>query len=155
MSESSVVDPCNFGIDPDPRIHTTHLRIRIRIWLRILLFSSVADKIPTRISFLQSFLLITLWRYIYISFHRWKVKKNSQNRINQDFSYFFALWWKQTNLGGPKTYRFYWFGSTTLLESLLRWSLLTQRVRERSIGYLVFILILGFDRFIYILQRHN
>ncbi len=37
------------------------------------------------------FLLITFWRYIYIIFQRWKVKKNSQNRRNQGFSYYFCL----------------------------------------------------------------
>jgi hypothetical protein len=36
-----------FGMDLDPRIRTTDLRIRILI--RILLFSSVADEMPTKI----------------------------------------------------------------------------------------------------------
>jgi hypothetical protein len=36
LATNCVVDPCLFGTDPDPRIHTTDLRIRIRF--RILLF---------------------------------------------------------------------------------------------------------------------
>ncbi len=48
------MDPWHFGTDLDPRIRTTDLWIRKRI--RILLFSSVADKMPTENFFL---LLIT------------------------------------------------------------------------------------------------
>ncbi len=43
---SNVVEPQNLGTDPDPRICTTDLRIRI------LLFSSEADKMPEKISIL-------------------------------------------------------------------------------------------------------
>ncbi len=46
-------------------------------------FSSVADKMPTKKSLFFDFLYITFWRCIYISLQRWKVKKNSQNSINQ------------------------------------------------------------------------
>jgi hypothetical protein len=42
LQKTSVLDPGNFGTDPDPRIRTTNLRIRI------LLFSSVADKMPQK-----------------------------------------------------------------------------------------------------------
>ncbi len=37
------------------------------------------------------FLHITFWRYFYIIFQRWKVKKKSQNSRNQGFSYYFCL----------------------------------------------------------------
>jgi hypothetical protein len=45
---------CDFGTDPDPRIRTTDFRIRI------LLFSSMAFKMPTknRFVYLSFFLLI-------------------------------------------------------------------------------------------------
>ncbi len=43
------------GTGADLRIRTTDLRIRIQLKIRILLFSSVADKIPTTKSFFQSF----------------------------------------------------------------------------------------------------
>ncbi len=53
---SSVSNPLGFDMDLDPRIHTTGLRIRI------LLFSSVAFKMPTknqqRIVFFLSFLCL-------------------------------------------------------------------------------------------------
>ncbi len=49
------MDPWYFGTQPDPRIRTTELRIRIRI----LLFSSVAFKMSKNISlFFLSFLLL-------------------------------------------------------------------------------------------------
>jgi hypothetical protein len=44
-----LVEPWHSGPDPDPRIRTTDLRIRI------LLFSSVAFKMPTKNKFFQSF----------------------------------------------------------------------------------------------------
>ena len=52
------MDPWHFGTDPDPRIRSTDLRIRIlpiRQWLK-------------KKFFFLSFLLITFWSYIYISF---------------------------------------------------------------------------------------
>ncbi len=63
--KSSDMVPWHFGTDPDLRIHTTDLRIRIRICF----FSSVGDKMPTKISFSKFFLLSTgtAWSYIYIS----------------------------------------------------------------------------------------
>ncbi len=41
--------------------------------------------------FKNVFLIITFWRYIYIIFQRYKVKKKSQSSRNQDFSYYFCL----------------------------------------------------------------
>ncbi len=60
--ESSVMDPWQFGsdVDPDQRILTTDLQIlttdlRIRILLRILLFSSVTFKMPIKNNFFSVF----------------------------------------------------------------------------------------------------
>ncbi len=69
-----VPDSWHFGTDPDPRIHTFDYRIRIRI----LLFSSVAFKTPTKNNFVCLFL-------IYIILRRSKVVKKSENSRNQDF----------------------------------------------------------------------
>ncbi len=44
----SVADPWHFGVDPDPRIHASDLWIRIRIRIRILQFSSLTFKTPTK-----------------------------------------------------------------------------------------------------------
>ncbi len=44
-------------MDPDPGIRTTDLQIRIRSRLRILLFSSAADKIPTKNKFFFELLI--------------------------------------------------------------------------------------------------
>jgi len=64
------------------------------------------------------FLHITFWRYFYIIFQIWKVKKKSQNSKNQGFSYYFCLmiegsvpyfWLIDPDPGGPKT-----CGSATL-----------------------------------------
>jgi hypothetical protein len=67
---SSFPDPWLFDTDPNTRIRNTYLRSRIiqillRIQLRILLFSSVTFKIPTKNNlFFTAFLLIqvTFWR---------------------------------------------------------------------------------------------
>jgi hypothetical protein len=73
------------------RIRTIDLRIRI------LLFSSVADKMPT------VFLLISFRRYIYINFIDKKVKKKSQNSRNQGCCYFFCF--LMDGIGSPKNIR--------------------------------------------------
>jgi hypothetical protein len=49
---TSVVDPLHFGTDPDPWIHTNDLQIRI------LHFSSVADKMPKKVFFAFYFLKV-------------------------------------------------------------------------------------------------
>ncbi len=67
--EDSVPDPWRFYTDSDPRIHTTGLQIRIRI----LLFSSMAFKISTKMSFFPGFLLGLLQIRI-------QVIKTSQNK---------------------------------------------------------------------------
>jgi hypothetical protein len=43
------------------RIHTTDLRIRIRIRFRIMLFSFVADKMPTKRKFFSKFFCLLLF----------------------------------------------------------------------------------------------
>jgi hypothetical protein len=51
----------------------------IRIQIRILLFSSVAFKMQTKISFFLRFFLFTYFGYIYNSLNRKKVIKKSKN----------------------------------------------------------------------------
>ncbi len=68
--KSSVADPWHFGTNPDPdlRIRTSDLRIRIqsrlRIRFQILLFSSVTFKMAATAKFFC--LLRTFWSNIYI-----------------------------------------------------------------------------------------
>jgi hypothetical protein len=72
------------GKDPDPQIGqigTTDLRIRI------LLFSSVADKMPTKIKFFRVFCLLIFEGILTSVF----INKKSKNSKNQGFSYFFCL----------------------------------------------------------------
>ena len=92
--------------------------LRIRIW--ILLFPSVAFKAPTK-NKLQSFLLITFFRYIYIfiSFQRQQLIKKSQNSWNQAFLNLCLFLEGSGSVqittdpdpGCPKTYRSYGSGS--------------------------------------------
>ncbi len=90
MILTSVPDPWHFGTDPDSQIRIFDQKIRIRI--RILLFSSVTFKMPTKNNlFLQVFMLIPFWRYIYIILQRQKVKKTVKVKV---FLHFFAGWWK-------------------------------------------------------------
>ncbi len=44
----NVADPWHFGVDPDPRIHASDLWIRIRIRIRILLYSSLTFKMSAK-----------------------------------------------------------------------------------------------------------
>jgi hypothetical protein len=53
MVPDSAVDRLHFGTNPDPQIHTADLLIRIRILFRILLFSLVAFRMPTKKIFFQ------------------------------------------------------------------------------------------------------
>ncbi len=96
-------------LKPVFRIHDILGWIRIRIlgsmlptngsgfgsgsWIRILLFSSLAFKMPAKNYFLtQFFLLITFWRYIYIIFQRWKVQKSHKIEGIKVFLTIFAWW---------------------------------------------------------------
>ncbi len=65
--------------DPDPRIRITDLRTRI------LLFSSVADKM-TKTSFFSKFCLL-----LFEGTSSKIISKKSQNSRNQGFSYFFVV----------------------------------------------------------------
>ncbi len=120
---SNVLDPRYFGTDPDPRIRTTDLRIRIQIRL----FSSVADKQPTK-NFSKGFLLTIFfvkvplpmvhYRYVF------KDKKSKRSHKKVEKKVFFSLFWlvdpdlykimTDPGLGGPKTHGSYESGSTTL-----------------------------------------
>ncbi len=80
--EKSVVDPWHFGTDPDPGIRASNH------W--VLLFSSLTFKTPTKNYF---FLLITLWRYIYIIFLGLKVIKKSQNTVEIKIFLAIFAWW--------------------------------------------------------------
>ena len=73
---SSVLDPWHFGTDPYPWIRTTDLRIRI------LLFSSVADKMPTKNYFFSpSFFAYYCFEDIFTSVFVDKKSKRSHKKI--------------------------------------------------------------------------
>ncbi len=79
--------------DPDPRIRTID-RIQIQIRIRILLFSSVAVKMPTKISTYLSFFPYSFLRVLKLHLHQLskiKVMKLLQNSRNKGFSYYFCL----------------------------------------------------------------
>ncbi len=84
-NRTSVVDPWHVGTDPDPRVRTTDLRIRI------LLFTSVMFKMPTKKYFL-SFLLIFEGTFTSIFKEKSQDKKKliKQYKRNQGRAYFFA-----------------------------------------------------------------
>ncbi len=90
--------PWYFGTGPDPRICTTTLQVRnrIRLWIWILLFSSVADIKPE------------LFAFYFLKVHQSsKSKKKSQYRGKSMFFFlFFVCWWKD-----PDPYRNYGSGS--------------------------------------------
>jgi hypothetical protein len=90
LATNSVVDPCIFGTDPDPRIHTTDLRIRIRFW--ILLFSSVADKMPTnnKVFLFKDILNITV--LIEGSFTSFFIDKKSKSLKIVETKFFLLFW---------------------------------------------------------------
>ncbi len=81
--------------DPDPRIRTTDKLIRIRI--RILFFSSVADKMPSKNIF-SKFLCLILFEGTLTSILKdIKVKKKSQDSRKQGFLTFFVCLWKDSD----------------------------------------------------------
>ncbi len=103
-----------------PWICTTDLRIRILF--RILLFLSVADKMPTLKFFFYIVLLNTFWGYIYLSLQREK-SKTSHKLVKSRLFYMVLFVGRRIRIctitdrygsGGPKTY---WYGSTTLVSS--------------------------------------
>ncbi len=119
-----VVDPWHFGTDPDPRIRTPVLWVRIRI--RIVPFSSVGDKMPTN----KFFCLFVFEGYIFTSVFTFRDKKSKRSHKKVEikvFLTFFACWWKDPgpykimtdpDPGGPKTNS---SGSTTLFCFKLWW----------------------------------
>jgi hypothetical protein len=81
-SGSGSTDPCLWLIDPDPDSDADPDPA---------IYSSLTFKMLTKTNILKSLLLITFWRYTYITFQRKKVKKKSQSSRNQGFSYYFCL----------------------------------------------------------------
>ncbi len=92
------------------------LRIHdILVWIRILLFSSLSFKTPTKNLFVKTvFLYITFFKLHLHHFSKIKSQKKSQNSRNQGFPYYF--WWiregsgsgagsklTDPDPGGPKT----------------------------------------------------
>ncbi len=101
---SSVPDPWCFVKDPDPRISTTGLRIRIRIL--IFLRSGSHDTKKKKFLF-----LINYGRYTLISVFKDNKSQTVEIRVFLNF----FLWWKDPDPAGPKTYEPYGSGSGTLL----------------------------------------
>ncbi len=86
----------------DPRIRTTDSRIRI------LLFSSVADKMPTKKKFFffsKPFCLLLFEGPTFTSVFKDKKSKRSKIIVEINvFLTFFACWWKDPDPVGPVTY---------------------------------------------------
>jgi len=70
-NDRSVVDPWHYGMDPYPRFRITDLRIRIRI----LPFSSVADKMQTKKKYFKKFFSLFLFEGTFISVFKYKKSK--------------------------------------------------------------------------------
>jgi hypothetical protein len=82
----SVVNLWHFRMDPDPRIHSSDLRIRIRI----ILCSSVADKQPTK----NKFFLRSFFAYYFLKLHLHqssKMKKSKRSYQKGDHGFFFLF----------------------------------------------------------------
>ncbi len=112
----SVVNRWHFGMDPEPWIRVTDLRIRIRItdFRRILLFPSVADKMLTKNSvFFKGFFSLLIFEGEFTSVFIDKNSKRSHKIVKiKVFLLFFACSWKDPDPEGPNTYG---SGSTTLM----------------------------------------
>ena len=130
---TSVPEPWRYDMDPDLRMRTTGLRIRIRVRIGILLFSSVAFKMPTKnkISF------FAYRRYINICLQRWQVILKSHKTVKSRFFLGFFLLLEGpgsvkiiTDLEGPKTSNSY--GSGTPVETLLSGQVCTWRIPGRG-----------------------
>ena len=73
------MDPCHFDMDLDPRIQITDL------WIRILLFMQVSDKMPTKNKFFfQSF-------FAYTSVLKDKKSKRSHKIVKSRFFLLFCM----------------------------------------------------------------
>ncbi len=88
MNSDSVADSWHYGmdLDLDTRIHTyaSLMDSDLDSDPDIFVIDLLEDN--KKQIFCKVFLLITFWRYIYIIFQRYKVKKKSQNSRNQGFS---------------------------------------------------------------------
>ncbi len=81
--------------DSEPRIRTTDLRIRHRIRIRILLFSPVADKMPTKNKFLFFFAYyVPYFLKLHIDISLQKIKDKKFKNSRKVFFTFFACWRK-------------------------------------------------------------
>jgi hypothetical protein len=77
---TSVADPCNFGTDPDPRIHTSDLWIRIRMQILILLFSSVTF---SRLHNKKMFLSFFAYDFLKVQLHHFQRYKSNKEVTEQ------------------------------------------------------------------------
>ncbi len=91
LLRTSVPDPWHFGVDPDPRIHSSDKWMRIRI----LLFSSLTFKTPTKTN-LNKVLLLSkvLFECTFASFFKDKKSKRSHKTVGiKVFRTIFAWWY--------------------------------------------------------------
>jgi hypothetical protein len=91
--ESSVAYLWNFGADPDPRIHTSDLWIRIRIRMQILIlpFSSATFKTSTKKIFSPKFFCLLLFDVTFQSFYKEKSHKEVTKLQEPRFFFFLLL----------------------------------------------------------------
>jgi hypothetical protein len=112
----SVVNLWHFRMDPDPRIRSSDLRIRIRI----ILCSSVADKQPTKGKFFSKFFCLLHFEVHLHQSSKIKSQKKLQKSKIKVFSSFFCLLMEgsgsvQSNVGsGSGRSKTYGSGSTTM-----------------------------------------
>jgi hypothetical protein len=83
---SSIADPCYFGVDTDQRIHASDYWIRIRMRVRILLFSSLTFKIPTK----NSFFSFSAYYFLNVHLHHFSKIKNQKKVTFKFFLNIFA-----------------------------------------------------------------
>ncbi len=72
---NSVPDPWHFGVDPDPRIHAADK------WIRILLFSLLTFKAPTKTNLKKKFFCLLLFYGTSTSFFKDKMSKRSHKTV--------------------------------------------------------------------------
>ncbi len=122
------------GMAPDPRIHTSDslVRFRIRMRIRILLFSSGTFKTPTKYQFKKSFSAWYFFEGTFTSFFKDKNQKESQNSRNQGFSYYFCLMIVGSGSGSrrPQNIRIWQIRNTDGNKTLFVWYLQPTRCRD-------------------------
>ncbi len=84
---SSIPDPWRFYTKPHSRLRTTGLRFRIRI----LLFSSMAFRMPTKYKFFWLFLTVDTFTSV---FKENKLLRNQKTVEIMGFLNFFVCWWE-------------------------------------------------------------